>query len=66
MTYDALGAGALEYLPCRYGTSKLLFRGPRRSLNKPYLVFLGGTKPTENSLRIRSQNWLNRVLGGPV
>ena len=28
----------------RYGTSKLLFRGPRRSLNKPYLTFLGGTE----------------------
>lgn len=44
MTYDALGAGALDYLPCRYGTSKLLFRGPRQSLNKPYLAFLGGTE----------------------
>ena len=44
MTYDALGAGALDYLPCRYGTSKLMFRGPRRSLNKPYLTFLGGNE----------------------
>lgn len=44
MTYDALGAGALDYLPCRYGTSKLLFRGPRRSVKKPYLAFLGGTE----------------------
>lgn len=44
MTYDALGAGALDYLPCRYGTSKLLFRGPRRSLNQPYMAFLGGTE----------------------
>jgi hypothetical protein len=44
MTYDALGAGALDYLPCRYGTSKLLFRGPRRSLKRPYLAFLGGTE----------------------
>lgn len=34
MTYDALGAGALDYLPCRYGTSKLLFRGPRRPVKK--------------------------------
>jgi hypothetical protein len=42
MTYDALGAGALDYLPCRYGTSKLLFRGPRRPLKDPYLVFMGG------------------------
>lgn len=44
MTYDALGAGALDYLPCRYGTSKLLFRGPRRPVKKPYLAFLGGTE----------------------
>lgn len=44
MTFDALGAGALDYLPCRYGTSKLLFRGPRRSLKEPYVAFLGGTE----------------------
>jgi hypothetical protein len=44
MTYDALGAGALDYLPCRYGTSKLLFRGPRRSVDQAYLAFLGGTE----------------------
>lgn len=48
MTYDALGAGALDYLPCRYGTSKLLFRGPRRPLKDPYLVFMGG--PTAHML----------------
>ena len=44
MTYDALGAGPLDYLPCRYGTSKLLFRGPRRPLKDPYLVFMRGTE----------------------
>ncbi|MGJ8625987.1 MAG: DUF6473 family protein [Sulfitobacter sp.] len=44
MTYDALGPGALDYLPCRYGTSKLLFRGPRRDLETPYLAFIGGTE----------------------
>ena len=44
MTYDALGAGALDYLPCRYGTSKLLFRGPRRPLKEPYIAFLSGTE----------------------
>jgi len=44
MTYDALGPGALDYLPCRYGTSKLLFRGPRRSLQVPYVAFVGGTE----------------------
>jgi len=44
MTYDVLGPGALDYLPCRYGASKLLFRGPRRSLDQPYIAFLGSTE----------------------
>ena len=44
MSFDALGTGALDYLPCRYGTSKLLFRGPRRTLTVPYVAFLGGTE----------------------
>lgn len=44
MTYDTLGPGALDYLPCRYGTSRLLFRGPKRDLNNPYCAFIGGTE----------------------
>lgn len=44
MTYNALGPGALDYLPCRYGTSKLLFRGPGRNLDDPYIAFIGGTE----------------------
>ncbi len=44
MTYDVLGPGPLDYLPCRYGTSRLLFRGPRRSLEAPYIAFIGATE----------------------
>ncbi|NNE54175.1 MAG: hypothetical protein HKN30_17440 [Sulfitobacter sp.] len=44
MKYDLLGPEALDYLPCRYGTSKLLFRGPRRCLDDPFVAFLGGTE----------------------
>lgn len=44
MTFDAMGDSALDYLPCRYENSKLLFRGPRRDLSKPYIAFLGGTE----------------------
>ena len=44
MTYDMLGPGPLDYLPCRYGNSKLLFRGPKRDLGDPYLAFIGGTE----------------------
>ena len=44
MTYENLGLPALDYFPCRYGASKLLFRGPKRKLDKPYIAFLGGTE----------------------
>lgn len=44
MSYDVLGARALNYAPCRYGNSRVLFRGPRRRLDVPYVAFLGGTE----------------------
>jgi hypothetical protein len=34
----------LDYLPCQYGKSKLLFRGPQRPLTEPYCAILGGTE----------------------
>ena len=44
MAYAFPGEGALDYFPCNYGPSRLLFRGPRRSLDRPYIAFLGGTE----------------------
>jgi hypothetical protein len=44
MSYDILGPEALDYVPCTYGTSKLVFRGPARVLEAPYVAFLGGTQ----------------------
>ncbi|SPF78586.1 hypothetical protein ALP8811_02515 [Aliiroseovarius pelagivivens] len=44
MAYDILGKGALDYFPCRYKTSKILFRGPKRDLSGPYVAVLGGTE----------------------
>lgn len=44
MAYENLGGGALDYFPCRYGKSKLLFRGPRKKLEGEYVAFLGGTE----------------------
>jgi len=44
MTYVNLGQAALEYFPCRYGISKLLFRGPRRRVQGDYVAFLGSTE----------------------
>lgn len=38
------GHRALEYYPCRYGNSRVLFRGPRKQLDGTYIAFLGGTE----------------------
>ena len=42
--YENHGAGALDYFPCRYGTSRVLFRGPKRRLKGRYCAVLGGTE----------------------
>lgn len=44
MTYESPGQGGLDYLNCRYGASKLQFRGPRKKLEGDYVAFLGGTE----------------------
>ncbi len=44
MAYALPSEGVLDYFPCHYGTSSLLFRGPRRSLERPYIAFLGGNE----------------------
>lgn len=44
MTFEHPGRGALDYLHCRYGKSRLLFRGPRRKLDGSYAAFFGGTE----------------------
>lgn len=44
MTYERPGTSPLNYNQCRYGQSKLLFRGPRRSLKKDYMTFIGGSE----------------------
>lgn len=44
MTYEQPGGSPLNYFPCRYDRSRLLFRGPRRDVSGDFLAFLGGTE----------------------
>ncbi len=44
MKYDVRDSEKLSYDPCRYGLSRIYFRGPKRDLTQPYLAFLGGTE----------------------
>ncbi|WP_299355898.1 DUF6473 family protein [uncultured Shimia sp.] len=44
MSYEKMGSGALDYMPCRYEDSGLIFRGPERDLDARYNLFVGGTE----------------------
>jgi hypothetical protein len=44
MAYEKVDQGPLDYRLCRYGTSKLMFRGPKRNIKGKYHAFLGGTE----------------------
>ncbi|WP_102224083.1 DUF6473 family protein [Acidimangrovimonas sediminis] len=44
MAYEITGGGTLDYHPCRYGQSKLVFRGPRRKLDGNFCAVLGGNE----------------------
>jgi Domain of unknown function (DUF6473) len=66
MTFHETGAGALDYFPCRYGKSKILFRGPRKRLEGTFAAALGGT---ETYGKFVTDPWpvlLEREIGMPV
>lgn len=44
MKHDEIDGAGLHYAPCRYGLSRIFFRGPKRRLDKPYVAFIGGTE----------------------
>ncbi|PQO22579.1 hypothetical protein C2I36_12230 [Rhodobacteraceae bacterium WD3A24] len=44
MSYDSRRVGGPGIAGCSYGTSRLVFRGPRRNLEGRYIAALGGTE----------------------
>ncbi|SMP35872.1 DUF6473 family protein [Shimia sagamensis] len=44
MSYEKMSGTELNYEPCQYGESRLLFRGPKQELDAPFVAFLGGTE----------------------
>lgn len=44
MNQEIIERESLSYSPCRYGGSRILFRGPRKRLDLPYIAFVGGTE----------------------
>ncbi|MFZ1660783.1 MAG: DUF6473 family protein [Paracoccaceae bacterium] len=66
MTFETMGSVGLDYLPCRYGHSKLLFRGPRRRLEGAYCVALGGTETYGKYIRTPFPALLEKAIRIPV
>lgn len=66
MTFEHPGVGALDYFPCRYGKSKLLFRGPRRKLDDAYVAVLGGTETYGKFVETPYPALLEKAIGLPV
>lgn len=66
MAYEYPAQGGLDYFPCRYGKSKLLFRGPRRRLDGDYLAVVGGSETYGKFVPDPFPALLEQSLGQPV
>ncbi|MFT4151546.1 MAG: DUF6473 family protein [Paracoccaceae bacterium] len=66
MAFAVPGAGAHDYSPCRYGTSKLLFRGPGHDLSGDYVAVLGGTDAYGKYVRRPYPELVEGLSGVPV
>ena len=66
MTFDTRGPSAPDYLPCRYGTSRLTFRGPRKKLTDDYVAVLGGTETYGKFIETPFPELAETHLGMPV
>lgn len=66
MSYAFSSEGSLNYFPCKYGGSKLTFRGPVQSTQGDYLVALGGTETFGKYVEMPYPQLLERALRMPV
>lgn len=66
MAYAYDGAGALDYFPCRYGTSRHLFRGPGRAFEGDYIAALGGSETYGRFIETPWPALVEQALGRPV
>ena len=66
MTFEFPGESRLDYYPCRYGRSKLLFRGPRRKLDGRYAAVVGGSESYGKYVAHPFPALLEDTVGFPV
>lgn len=63
MKHSEIEGAGLTYAPCRYGMSRILFRGPRRRLDTPYVAFVGGTETFGKFINSPFPNLIEKEIG---
>ncbi|MCR8726526.1 DUF6473 family protein [Frigidibacter sp. ROC022] len=66
MTFEPLAATRLDYLHCRHGNSKLLFRGPKRRADGNHIAVLGGTETYGKFTETPWPEMLEQLAAGPT
>lgn len=66
MAYADRGRGAPDDAACRYGASRMLFRGPARGLEGRYIAVLGGTETYGKFIAEPFADLLEQRLDCPV
>lgn len=62
MKHDPIGSSTSEVPLCQYSPSRLSFRGPRRSLDRDYVVCLGGTETFGRFMELPYPQLIERAL----
>ena len=66
MAYVFPCEGSLDYYPCQYGSSRILFRGPKRDIDRAYVAVLGGTETYGKFVPLPFPDLVEQELGLPV
>lgn len=66
MAFERWGNSGFEYNLCKYGTSKLSFRGPKQRLDKPYVAIIGGAETFGKFMEAPYPVLLAEILDFPV
>lgn len=59
-------SNTIDYAPCRYGSSKIRFRGPARRVRGDYLAFIGGTETFGRFMHSPYPSMLEETTGLPA
>lgn len=65
MSQAAPGTNGLNYAPCQYGASRLVFRGPKRATDGPYMACLGGSATYGRFVRAPFADQVETMVGMP-